>query len=54
MSSYTMDQKYGRCMCQQKQPGSSKYYNSLGVLNKTITPLALAGAGVFPSFGRIT
>ena len=40
MNSYTMDLKYGRCMHQQEQPGSSNIAILLGVFNKTIILLA--------------
>ncbi len=43
MSSYTIHHKYGSRNAWTKTDGELKYCNSLGVLNKTIIPLALVG-----------
>ncbi len=46
MSSYTIDHKYGSRYASTKTAGKLKYCNSLGVLNKTIIPLALVGYAI--------
>ncbi len=46
MSSYTID-KNGSRYASTKTAGVLKYCNSLGVLNKTIIPLALVGYEIF-------
>ena len=43
MSSYTIDHKYRSRTPQRKQLGSSNIAILLGVFNKTIIPLTLAG-----------